>query len=549
MQVVRGGYYSLQSQRNAIRIIPQEAVRGRILDRNGVCLVEDRLSLNVALIPQGLTRREAVMKELAKILGESQKELEIRYRRNVTAPFAPVIIAEDIDRDKALLISERLNKLSGVIIEEEPRRNYNFGKVASHVLGYLGMPQAVEATLGDYGYSAVRFVGVTGIEKYLDSYLQGEDGGMQVEVDNRGRQVNLLGNSAPVKGKDVKLTIDVRIQKTLEELMADKRGAAIFMNPFTGEIFALVSSPSFDPNVFVRKKDSHIRGQYLIDKYAPLFNRAISGQYPSGSVFKIITTYAGLATKKIDPETHFFCPGYKLVGRREFKCWSRHGEQDLKNAFTHSCNVYFYNTGLTVGAESLSEFARKFFLGRVTGIDLPQEEPGFVPSPNWPNSMSERSWFPGDTANLAIGQGGLLVTPIQMLRLASIVANYGYAARPHVVKEVAGKRIVYKGAQKTDLNIKFLTFIRQAMRNVVKDETGTARNLEVKNWQVCAKTGTAQYGAGHKHGWLAGFLPLNAPKVAFVIFLEDSQGGVACSILARDLFNRLSQDKVYPFDE
>jgi len=549
MQVIRGGYYGIQSQRNAIRIIPQEAVRGRILDRNGVCLVEDRLSLNVALIPQGLTHREAVIRELAKMLGESPQALEIKYRRNVSAPFAPVIIAEDIDKEKALLISERLNKLSGVIIEQEPRRNYNFGPVASHVLGYLGMPQTVGATLGDYGYSVVRFVGVTGVEKYLDSYLHGEDGGMQVEVDNRGRQVNLLGVSSPVKGQDVKLTIDVRIQKALEELLADKRGAAIFMNPFTGEILALASSPPFDPNVFVRKKDSRLRGEYLIDSKAPLFNRAISGQYPSGSVFKIITTYTGLATKKIEPETHFFCPGYKLIGRREFKCWSRHGEQDLKNAFTHSCNVFFYNAGLTVGAESLSEYAKKFFLGRLTGIDLPQEQPGFVPSPNWQSGKPERSWYPGDTANLAIGQGGLLMTPVQILRLASIVANYGYVVRPHVVKEVAGKRIIYKDAQKTDLNIKNLTFIRQAMRNVVQDETGTARILESKNWQVCAKTGTAQYGAGHKHGWLAGFLPLNAPKVAFVIFLEDSQGGVACSMLARDLFNKLTQDKVYPFDE
>lgn len=549
MQVIRGGYYGVQSQRNAIRIIPQEAVRGRILDRNGVCLVEDRLSLNVALIPQGLTHREAVIRELAKILGESQQDLEIRYRRNVSAPFAPVIIAEDIDKEKALLISERLNKLSGVIIEQEPRRNYNFGTVASHVLGYLGMPQTVEATLGDYGYSVVRFAGVTGVEKYLDSYLHGEDGGMQVEVDNRGRQVNLLGVSSPVKGQDVKLTIDIRIQKALEELLADRRGAAIFMNPFTGEILALASSPSFDPNVFVRKKDSRIRGQYLIDSKAPLFNRAISGQYPPGSVFKIVTTYSGLISGKITPETHFFCPGHKLVGRREFKCWSRHGEQDLENGFAHSCDVYFYSVGLIVGAESLSEYAKKFFLGRLTGVDLPQEQSGSIPSPNWPGGRAERSWYPGDTANLAIGQGSLLLTPIQMLSMTSIVANSGYLVRPHVIKEVAGKRVVYKNPQKTDLNLKYLNFIRKAMREVVADETGTARILESGHWQAAAKTGTAQYGIGKKHGWVSGFLPFNAPKIAFVIFLEDTQGGVVCSMLARDLFTKLTQDKVYPFDE
>ncbi len=546
LQIIKGESLRIQSQRNAVRIIPQNGLRGKILDTNGVILAEDRVSLNIAIIPQDLKSRSATFSELSRILAESKESLELRFKSNFSAPFAPVVVAEDVDRERALLIGEKRNKLPGLIIEYEPKRNYNFGSVASHVLGYLGKPETVFGSFEGYGFSAVQNVGVSGIEKYLDKFLRGEDGGMLIEVDNRGRQINLVGVRTPREGKSVSLTIDIRIQKILQNLLENRRGAVILMDPSNGDIFALASSPTFDPNVFLKKRDNRLRSEYLKDSAAPLFDRAVSGQYPPGSVFKIITTLSGLTSKKINFNTHFFCPGHKTIGRRDFKCWSTHNDQDLRNAIIHSCNVYFFNVGLVVGAEYLSDYTKVFQLGKPTGIDLPNEVTGFIPSPRGRMEFSNQGWYQGDTANLSIGQGGLLLTPIQVLRMASAVANSGYLVKPHLVKEVAGKKIVYKRPMKIDIDPKFLDFLKQSMRGVVGDETGSARILEIPGLEICAKTGTAQVGLGRKHGWIAGFFPKDQPKVAFVVFLENCEGSFIAAMLARDLFKEMLAEKILP---
>lgn len=552
MQIIQGEQFLRQSKNNAIRIIPQKAVRGKILDRNGVVLAQDRLSLNVSVIPQGIDNKEVVFKELSDILGLEAEELELKFRRNISAPFVPVVIVRDIDKKKALLIAERINMFSGVIIESEPERDYPHSQTAAHILGYLGMQQKVAPSLRDerdrYGFSAVKKVGISGIEKYLEHYLRGKDGGMQVEVDNRGRRINLLGFRHPYKGSDVKLSIDIRYQKLLEESFAQSRGAAILMDPFNGEILALVSSPSFDPAVFIQKTNHNLRLEYLSDRRAPLFNRAISGQYPPGSIFKIITSLAGLSLGKIDKDTHFFCSGEKLVGRRVFKCWSRHGDESFKEAIIHSCNVFFYTVGLMVGAQDLAEYARLFFLGLATGIDLPAEESGFVPSPKWRKQFLGQGWYGGDTANLAIGQGSLLVTPLQVVRMISVIANHGYLVRPHLISKVGEKEVIYKRPPKINIKEEHLEFIRQALREVVSDDTGTAHIVDMDDVEISAKTGTAQAGAGRKHGWITGFAPYDNPQVSFVIFLQDSQGGAAASALARKFFRKLRREKLLLFE-
>jgi penicillin-binding protein 2 len=549
MQVMRGHYYLSASKRNAIRIIPEKAVRGRILDRNGLVIAEDRLSLNVAIIPQSVRKRAILLRQLSRVLGVSEEILELRYAQNISAPFAPVVIAENIDRLKALLLAERVNELPGVIIEYEPIRYYKYGSVASHILGYLGMPQTVWYDLGEYGFSVSSYVGVEGVEKYMDSYLHGQDGGMQIEVDNQGRQVSMLGVRLPEQGTDITLTIDMRIQTALEKLLSERRGAAVFMNPFNGEILAMASVPAFDPNDFVQKRSSKQRMDYLTAAEAPLFNRAVRGQYPPGSVFKVVTTLAGLTSAKITTQTQFFCPGQKQIGRRIFKCWSEHGTQNLKEAITHSCNVYFYSLGLAVGADALSEYAKVFQFGKITGIDLPKEEPGFIPSPRWRAEFEGGAWYQGDTANMAIGQGGILVTPLQIARMMATVANSGYLVRPHLIKKVASKTVLYKNPSKTNMNFKFLSFLKGALRSVVAEETGTARLLESSHIKAAGKTGTAQISGGRKHGWFAGFAPFDAPQMAFVIFLERSEGSGAAVLLARDLFNELQNQKIISFSE
>ncbi|MEW6009658.1 MAG: penicillin-binding transpeptidase domain-containing protein, partial [Candidatus Omnitrophota bacterium] len=293
---------------------------------------------------------------------------------------------------------------------------------------------------------------------------------------------------------------------------------------------------------------SEERKHYLIDDDAPLFNRAISGEYPPGSVFKLITALAGLSTKKINPGTQFFCPGEKLIGRRSFKCWSEHATVNLKEAIVHSCNVYFYTAGILTTAESMHDYAKIFNLGKRTGIDLPQESAGFLPSPRWQVDVNQKKWYQGDTANMAIGQGGLLFTPLQVVRMVSAIANSGYLVRPHLIRKVAEKKVIYKRPSKINVNPKYLLFLREAMRQVVEDEAGTAHNINFSQFPIAAKTGTAQIPGNRKHGWIAGFGPFNAPQIAFVIFIEDSQGGIAASEFAREFFKRLSSEKLLSFE-
>ncbi|MBU2541024.1 MAG: penicillin-binding protein 2 [Candidatus Omnitrophica bacterium] len=549
LQIIQGNYYRLQSARNTIRVIPEKAIRGKILDRNGVILAQDRLALDVAIIPQDLKDMRTVFSELSKIFAIKEEELEARFRGNISTPFAPVVVLGDIDKEKALIVAEKTNKFPGVIIESRPTRVYPYKYVASHILGYMGMPEVVKESLGDYGFTAVNQVGISGIEKYLERFLRGENGGMQIEVDNRGRQTSLLGLRVPKKGVDIRLTIDIRVQEILDDLFSENKGAAILIHPFNGEILAMVSSPAFDPNVFVEKEHNKLRLRYLLDKDASLFNRATLGQYPAGSVFKIITALAALTNNAINTDTRFFCPGGKLIGRREFKCWSRHGEEDLKDAIVHSCNVYFYNAAILLGAQRLSEYAKIFNLGRPTGIDLPMEESGFVPSPSLRREIYHQGWYKGDTANLAIGQGGLLVTPIQIASMISVIANSGQLLKPHLVAEVGGKKVIYEAPSKVNIESNYLSFLRGALRSVVEDSSGTAHMLQMYDMEISAKTGTAQAGAGRKHGWVVGFLPFDKPEVAFVIFLEDSQGSSSANALAIKLFRRLYKEKLLVFKQ
>ncbi|MEW6009422.1 MAG: hypothetical protein AB1629_07300, partial [Candidatus Omnitrophota bacterium] len=239
----------MRSQRNAVRIIPEHALRGDILDRNGEVLVQDRLALNVSVTAQGLAKSEDIFKELAKVFGLNEEKLKLKFRQNINAPFALVTVLQDVDKTKALLIAERSDRFPGVLIGSEPIRQYIYGTSLAHVLGYLGMPQQFWTEYGEYGFSAETYVGVSGIEKYVDRFLRGSNGGKLIEVDNRGRQINTLGLRIPTKGADITLTIDIRVQKILDELLGSKKGAAILMNPFNGEIIAMASSPSFDPEI------------------------------------------------------------------------------------------------------------------------------------------------------------------------------------------------------------------------------------------------------------------------------------------------------------
>lgn len=429
-----------------------------------------------------------------------------------------------------------------LLLEVSAKREYIRGKIASNVLGYLGLINRSEfERLKPYGYRMNDLVGRDGVEKYYDEYLRGKHGGKQVEVDYRGREAATLGLKEPVSGKDVRLTIDLDLQKFCDGLLEDKRGAIIAMDPVRGAILASASAPSYDPTVFIDRDRRKEVSKILRNKDYPLLNRAMSGAYPPGSVFKVVVATAALETGASVPETAFSCPGYLKLGRARFKCWRKngHGVQTLKEAIKNSCNVYFFRLGLLVGADGISDFAERFGFGAPTGIDLPGEISGTCPGPDWKKRRFKEKWYKGDTVNYAIGQGYLLCSPLQIARTISVFANGGYLVQPYVVEEVGGISLGANEKVKLDISPETLETVREGLRKVVNDPRGTGMKAKLKCVVVSGKTGTAQTSRGKSHGWFMGFAPFEDAKLTVVIFDEyGGKGGYYAAETAGQVFRR-----------
>jgi penicillin-binding protein 2 len=310
IQIIKGPYYQKLATRNRIRLVPIESPRGRIFDRNGVLLVYNRISFDVSIIPLELERKDEILGSLSDKLSIPEHDLSDSLEKNFVTPFQPVRIVSDIGKIKAITLEEQRLDLPGVIIETTPHRHYLYDEIGSHIFGYLGQINSRELDkLKSYGYTMNDLIGRAGVEKTYDSYLKGVHGGMQVEVDNRGYQAGILGIKDPVKGKDLYLTIDIRLQEFVEKIFEGARGVAIVMDPRDGQVLSLVSVPSFDPNVFLGKDKSDEVAKLLTRRDYPLMNRAIQGGYPPGSVFKVVTSSAGLETGKISPDRTMYCSG------------------------------------------------------------------------------------------------------------------------------------------------------------------------------------------------------------------------------------------------
>ncbi|MBU1871572.1 MAG: penicillin-binding protein 2, partial [Candidatus Omnitrophica bacterium] len=436
LQIISFPQYHQLSQANRIRILPQPASRGRILDCNGNILAADDLSYNLLLIPESRQFPQEQISKLSKILSVSEEELKQEFSKKYTLPFVPLLLSEDLPLEQAVAIGQLKYDLPRIDIQVVPKRVYTLGNVTSHILGYMGEIDVWRLEqLKEYGYKVQDLIGYSGVEEVYDYILRPIEGGMQVEVDNRGRLSRILGIKAAKKGRDIQLTVDARIQKIIHDNLKDKTGSVVVINPQDGELIALASYPDFDPLVFQKGRASLIN-PLLNDPDAPLFNRAISGQYPPGSVFKVIVASAGIEKKKIGSSTTFICSGELKVGNRQFSCWGLHGEENIRDAIVHSCNVFFYNLGLSLGPQLINEYALKFGLGQRTGIDLNAEATGYVPYSLWERIRRRRSWYPGDTANLSIGQGGLLVTPLQIARMMAVFANGGKLIKPVLIKSI-----------------------------------------------------------------------------------------------------------------
>jgi penicillin-binding protein 2 len=543
LQVLQGGKFKDLSDNNCIRLLPQAGSRGKILDRQGNVIVGNRLSYDAMVLPQDNVQINKTLSAMSAVLGVDFSVLKERFRKGYTASFMPVILEKNIDLKKASALGELKSDYGNIIIQPRPVRDYPYGNLACHVIGYLNEIDHWRLTkLKDYGYKTKDVVGFGGIEEKYDYYLRQEDGAQSFQVDHRGRLVCTLGFRPPVDGKDIQLTIDIKAQQIAEEALGDRKGSVILMEPYSGEIVAMVSRPAFEPALFVSKSSAVLANL----SESALVNRAISCSYPAASIFKLVVASAGLETGKINLSTTYFCSGSIRIGNRQFKCWDVHHEEDLAAAIAHSCDVFFYKTGLLAGPQALHDYAVKFGFSKLTGLDLPYEISGFVPDPLWKKIARLQNWFDGDTANFAIGQGDLMVTPIQITRLVATFANGGILVRPYIVKNIAGKELADHQRQQAKIGIKknIINSVRQDMRKVVTEPTGTANVLAVLPVSVAGKTGTAEAGGSKTHGWFAGFFPFMNPKFVICVFLENNGSGHAASVVAKQIIEGMAKENL-----
>lgn len=541
LDLFQGAKFRRLSDSNCIRLIAQSGARGNILDRNGNIIVDSKISYDVLILPQELSRIDRILEGVSRKSGIELNELKTAFRKNYFSSSIPVTVASNIDLKKAIQLGEYKLEEPSIIIQPRPLRHYPYGALASHVIGYVNEIDRWRLTkLEDYGYKTKDIVGFGGVEEKYDYYLRQEEGGLSVEVNHRGKFMRVLGFEPPRNGKDIQLTLDLQIQKIAEDSLSGRKGSIVLMDPQSGEVLALANYPNFNPAVFVNKRTRLIAGLFN-NPDSPLINRAISSSYPPASVFKVAVASAGLELKKINLSSGFLCRGYTMVGARKFSCWDVHGGQDIISAIAHSCDIFFYKTGLLAGAQNIHDYALKLGLGRSLGFELPYETGGFIPSPLWRKMDKFRKWFDGDTANLSIGQGDCLVTPLQAANMMAVFANGGYLPSPYIIKAVDALDLSAKKKKMSRVAFRKSTFeiICRGLRAVVSDPRGTGNVLSGLGVSVAGKTGTAQVSRGATHAWFVGFFPYDKPKYVICVLLENGGPGHAATVVARQVIEAM----------
>lgn len=536
-QIIKGKYFLKRAQANYIRVIPRQAIRGEILDRNGIALAYDRPIFNIAVIPYQIKgKEEELFNGLAQSLQIPVKRINRLYKKNRSSPFAPVDIVVDVNKDVALKLFDKFKP--DILINDIPQRFYPFDEELSHVLGYVKSAGALRDKLKVYGYTPQERIGFSGVEQYYDGYLRGQSGGQLLEVDSTNKVVGFLGIRNPLHGQSISLTIDSRMQKYAFEALKGRRGAIIMMDSNTGEIIVFAVRPSFNVNHMIRKINI---SRILNDSRHVLLNRGIQSTYAIGSVFKPILSSMALEEEKIVPSTTFVCNHVFSLGNFKFRCTGNHGKLDLVHALVHSCNIYFYNVGLKVGIDKMSKWAPEFGFGRLTGIDLPYEKKGVFPSRKWKKKNRNLPWYPGDTVNTSIGQGFIQATPLQTVVAMSIFANQGYKVKPYLLKKVGDLESSFVQRDLIPMSEKTLEIVAKDLRKVVSSSYGTARILDEVDLKVSGKTGTAQ-NPGKNHGWFVGFFPSDKPKYTFCVFLEHGASSYYALKTAKNFLQTIKEN-------
>lgn len=545
LQILHHQKYRTMAEENRLKVVPLTAPRGGIFDRKGRELVKDVLSFDLSVVHYRISDMPATVEFLAGALDLDAENISTRLEQARRTPFRPVVIVSDLGIDKAIVLKERASDFPGVRLEPTARREYVHGSLAAHVIGYLGMINRQEyERLGAYGYRMDDLIGRDGLERQYEDYLRGRHGGKQIEVDHRGRIASVLGYKQPRQGNDIFLSLDLDLQKFCEEAIAGRKGSIIAMVPSSGEILAMASAPSYDPGTFVPRREQDSIRDLLKSEEFPLMNRATRGEYPPGSVFKLAVAAGALSSGAISPDTVFDCRGQFQLGGIVFRCWFArgHGPHTLADAIKHSCNVYFYETGLRTGVETISRYSKMMGFGETSGVDLPFERSATLPSPDWKTKALGQSWYRGDTVNLSIGQGYLTVTPLQVARMTSVFANGGKLPRPYLVRSIAGAETWQVQVKDLGLSEEMISVVREGMRAAVNDRRGTGINARSRFFIISGKTGTAQPPRGENHGWFAGFAPFDEPALVVVVFDEHGgRGGHFATETAGKVFEKANE--------
>ncbi|MGH7766547.1 MAG: penicillin-binding protein 2 [Candidatus Binatia bacterium] len=561
LQVIDGERYTYLSENNRIRLKKVPGTRGMVLDRRGQLLVDSRPSFDLLFVPEDAPEAENTLRQLARFLGRDEAELLKLLQENKSrTPFQEIVLGKDIDWASMVAVEAHQLDLPGVTLRTRPRRSYVESGMAAHLLGYLGEigPRQLK-TQKVNGYSMGDEIGQFGLERRWEEFLRGQSGGQQVEVDALGRRVRVLDEVEDIPGYNVVLTIDKDVQQAAYEGLKGKDGAIVALDVNSGAVLAMASTPAFDPNVFARGVTSQELRSLNTDRAHPFNNRAIQGQYPPGSTFKIVLTVASLEEEALPATQLLSCGGSWTVGNRSFRDWKKegHGPVDLHKGLVHSCDVYYYQLGQRLGIDQIAKHARNLGLGEKTGIALDDEKPGLIPDTEWKKRRFNQPWYPGETPSAAIGQGYITVTPLQMANLMAIIGNGGTRYRPWFVSKVVsldGSVIQEYGPEKlgaAPLKETTVAFLKNTLRDVVSAGTGGRAKSEIVS--IGGKTGTAQVAemkgaylkseqlayAIRDHAWFVAYAPTENPEIAVAVLVEHGgHGGSAAAPLAKSVIEK-----------
>jgi len=577
LQIQHGEDYKEYAYSNRVRIQEITAPRGHILDRKGREIVTNRPSFNVVMMREDSHDTEDVLKRLAPILKKDISELWDRIRDAAGTPkYLPIVLKEDIDWETLAYLENHNQKFSGIRIEVQPVRIYSYGDLAANIIGYLGIINKKELASADPEiYSGADLIGKQGLEKLREADLRGGKGHRYTEVDAKGFERSELKREDPLPGRQIQLTLDADLQKIAEDMMSqdDKSGAVVAMEVKTGRLLTLVSTPTIHLDDFVGGI-SYDKWQALMDNPKhPLLNKVVQGTYPPGSTYKMITAMAGLAAGVITKDTTVYCPGHYRFGNRTYRCWkhSGHGTVDLRRAIGESCDVYFYQVGQMVGVDTLAEFAKKFGLGEKTGVELEHEKSGLAPTKQWKQERYKTKWQDGETLSVAIGQGYVLATPLQINVMTAAIANFGRRMRPQLIEKVVEPdgTVVEKLTPIVESEVKVnrsqIQQIHNGMSDVVQGKHGTARGVAIKGLTIAGKTGTAQVVkvAQYKglkdedipykfrdHAWFTCFAPAEDPEIAVTVLVEHGlHGGSEAGPVVKAILEKYFEGRLAVVDD